>query len=197
VTIRDLWGAGSDEIAFRIRYAFNRADRDRGLLLLDDMDWLAAAAREAMAPQQLLALGWLHACLDQHSGPAICTIASEGNVEQGVLRRFGLRLKTDCLSPVQAVGVASALLAARGGFAAEELNRLKADIASRIGQIGPVTAGDFVAAGAVIRKTNKLHEALDLLTTHLEETVTLRAGGPARPIGFLRREGRRVSAGSG
>jgi len=89
----------SERLHIRIRDAFYRAERDGALLLLDDMDWLVAATREAMAPHQLLALGWIHACLDQHGGPVICTITAGGGVEHGVLRRFGARLKTDCLSP--------------------------------------------------------------------------------------------------
>ena len=184
VTVRDLWSADPNDFTFRIRNAFNRAERDGGLLILDDMDWLVAVARDAMTPHHLRALGWLHACLDQHRGPVICTITSEGTVEHGVLRRFGLRLKTDCLSPVQSVAIVRSLLAARGRIAAEEVEPCKADIVSRFRQIGPVTAGDFIAANAVILKTDNLHEALHLLSAYLEETVALRAGGPVRPIGF-------------
>jgi AAA+ superfamily predicted ATPase len=196
-TVRDLWSADPNDFASRIRDAFSRAERDRGLLLLDDMDWLVAATREAMAPLQLLALGWIHACLDQHGGPVICTIASEGYVEHGVLRRFGVRLKTGCLSPTQAARMARALLTARGGIASAELDRSEADIAAQVRQLGPVTAGDFIAANAAILKANGLHEALHSLSAHLEDTVALRAGGPTRPIGFIRREGPRLSTASG
>ncbi len=171
--LMSMWVGGSEK---NVATAFNQAEQDGALLLIDEVDSFLQDRRGAQRSWELSLVNEMLTQMESFPGVFIASTNLMEGLDQASLRRFDLKVKFDYLKSVQA---------------AELLRRYCLELAipaptaaefSRLGQLRALTPGDF-AAVARQHRFRPISSPLALVTALGGECAVKEPS--SRPIGFV------------
>ena len=172
----DLMSMFVGENEKNIAAAFEEAQQDGSLLLIDEVDSFLSDRRGAKARWEASLVNELLTQMESFSGVFIASTNLMAGLDQAALRRFDLKVKFDFLKPEQACE----LLTRHSRHL--EIEAPSAMHLSRISRMNNLTPGDFAS---IVRQNRfrRIISADDMLTA-LEAECGIKEGGRSG-IGFL------------
>jgi len=176
----DLASCWVGETERNIAAAFEEADREGAVLLLDEADSFLLDRGRAQRSWEVTQTNELLQQLEACRGFVACTTNLFHELDQAVLRRFTFKIAFLPLRPEQALALFRRTLAA-----------LRADAdhaesaAGELGALATLTPGDFAAVARRLRALDEIPSARRLLD-ELRAELAVKKDPPAR-IGFLER----------
>lgn len=172
----DLLGPYVGQNEHNIAHAFQTAEQDQALLLIDEIDSFLQGRDRARHGWEISLVNEMLTQMEAFSGILIASTNLIGHLDQAALRRFDFKVKFDYLQP----GQAQELLAR----CCQRLDLAPADDATAraVADLGRLTPGDFAA---VLRR-HRFHPigSAGALVDSLQAECALK-GEPVRTIGFL------------
>lgn len=156
--------------------AFERAQQEDAVLLLDEVDSFLQDRRKARQSWEVTAVNEMLTQMESYRGLFIASTNLILDLDEASLRRFDLKVHFGYLAPAQAQALFSAHLKALS------LKDPQNGAAIRLRGEASLTPGDF-AAVARRGRFRPFANANDLATALLAE-CRLKPNGPTRPIGF-------------
>lgn len=152
--------------------AFETAQRDGALLLLDEVDSFLRDRQAARYSWEVTAVNEMLAQMERFGGYFIATTNLKDDLDPACLRRFDLKTKFDYLRPEQAVAMAQAY-AGKLGISDD------ANVLDHVADFGNLTPGDFAAVGrqATFRKLSGTEDFVERLAVE----SNLKAAGMGNP----------------
>lgn len=152
--------------------AFETAQRDGALLLLDEVDSFLRDRQATRYSWEVTAVNEMLAQMERYGGYFIATTNLKDDLDPACLRRFDLKTKFDYLRPEQAVAMAKAYAGKLG--LTDGLEAL-----DRVADFGNLTPGDFAAVGrqATFRKLSGTEDFVERLAVE----SNLKAAGMGNP----------------
>lgn len=152
--------------------AFETAQRDGALLLLDEVDSFLRDRQATRYSWEVTAVNEMLAQMERYSGYFIATTNLKDDLDPACLRRFDLKTKFDYLRPEQAVAMAKAYAGKLGLTDGVEA-------LDRVADFGNLTPGDFAAVGrqAAFRKLSGAEDFVERLAVE----SNLKAAGMGNP----------------
>lgn len=158
-----------------IASAFEAAQRDGAVLLIDEVDSFLRDRHGARAPWEVTQVNEMLTQMERHQGFFIATTNLMEGLDAAALRRFDLKLRFDGLRPAQSLAVLQQHCAQRGWA-------VPAHAEATLARIPGLTLGDFSVALRQHRFA-PLADA-DALLAVLQAECALKTG-QSRPIGFV------------
>lgn len=152
--------------------AFETAQRDGALLLLDEVDSFLRDRQAARYSWEVTVVNEMLAQMERFGGYFIATTNLKDDLDPACLRRFDLKTKFDYLRPEQAVAMAKAYAGKLGLTDVVEA-------LDRVADFGNLTPGDFAAVGrqATFRKLSGTEDFVERLAVE----SNLKAAGMGNP----------------
>lgn len=152
--------------------AFETAQRDGALLLLDEVDSFLRDRQATRYSWEVTAVNEMLAQMERYGGYFIATTNLKDDLDPACLRRFDLKTKFDYLRPEQAVAMAKAYAGKLGLTDGVEA-------LDRVADFGNLTPGDFAAVGrqATFRKLSGTEDFVERLAVE----SNLKAAGMGNP----------------
>lgn len=152
--------------------AFETAQRDGALLLLDEVDSFLRDRQAARYSWEVTAVNEMLAQMERFGGYFIATTNLKDDLDPACLRRFDLKTKFDYLRPEQAVAMAQAY-AGKLGISDD------ANVLDRVADFGDLTPGDFAAVSrqATFRQVSGVEDFVERLAVE----SNLKAAGMGNP----------------
>lgn len=152
--------------------AFETAQRDGALLLLDEVDSFLRDRQATRYSWEVTAVNEMLAQMERYGGYFIATTNLKDDLDPACLRRFDLKTKFDYLRPEQAVAMAKAYAGKLG--LTDDVEAL-----DRVADFGNLTPGDFAAVGrqATFRKLSGTEDFVERLAVE----SNLKAAGMGNP----------------
>lgn len=152
--------------------AFETAQRDGALLLLDEVDSFLRDRQATRYSWEVTAVNEMLAQMERYGGYFIATTNLKDDLDPACLRRFDLKTKFDYLRPEQAVAMARAYAGKLGLTDGVEA-------LDRVADFGNLTPGDFAAVGrqATFRKLSGTEDFVERLAVE----SNLKAAGMGNP----------------
>lgn len=152
--------------------AFETAQRDGVLLLLDEVDSFLRDRQAARYSWEVTAVNEMLAQMERFGGYFIATTNLKDDLDPACLRRFDLKTKFDYLRPEQAVAMAQAY-AGKLGFTDD------ASVLDHVADFGNLTPGDFAAVSrqAAFKKLSSTKDFVERLAVE----SNLKAAGMGNP----------------
>ncbi len=152
--------------------AFETAQRDGALLLLDEVDSFLRDRQATRYSWEVTAVNEMLAQMERFGGYFIATTNLKDDLDPACLRRFDLKTKFDYLRPEQAVAMAQAY-AGKLGISDD------ANVLDHVADFGNLTPGDFAAVGrqAAFRKLSGAEDFVERLAVE----SNLKAAGMGNP----------------
>ena len=152
--------------------AFETAQRDGALLLLDEVDSFLRDRQATRYSWEVTAVNEMLAQMERYGGYFIATTNLKDDLDPACLRRFDLKTKFDYLRPEQAVAMAKAYAGKLGLTDGVEA-------LDRVADFGNLTPGDFAAVGrqAAFRKLSGTEDFVERLAVE----SNLKAAGKGNP----------------
>lgn len=152
--------------------AFETAQRDGALLLLDEVDSFLRDRQAARYSWEVTAVNEMLAQMERFGGYFIATTNLKDDLDPACLRRFDLKTKFDYLRPEQAVAMAQAY-AGKLGFTDD------ASVLDHVADFGNLTPGDFAAVSrqAAFKKLSSTKDFVERLAVE----SNLKAAGMGNP----------------
>ena len=152
--------------------AFETAQRDGALLLLDEVDSFLRDRQATRYSWEVTAVNEMLAQMERYGGYFIATTNLKDDLDPACLRRFDLKTKFDYLRPEQAVAMAKAYAGKLGLTDGVEA-------LDRVADFGNLTPGDFAAVGrqAAFRKLSGTEDFVERLAVE----SNLKAAGMGNP----------------
>ena len=168
-----MWVGGTEQA---IAAAFQEAERDRAILMLDEVDSFLRQRSRAVHSWEITAVNELLTQMERYDGCFIATTNRLEDVDEAALRRFDLKIRFDYLQAAQSWAIFERSCAAFG------LGRPDPGLKSRLGSLSSLAPGDF----AVAARRHRLGELTDAegLLQLLTEECALKPDAPRR-IGFV------------
>ena len=159
-----------------IARAFRDAEKDRGLLLIDEVDTFLQDRRGAQRSWEVSLVNEMLTQMESFSGVFIASTNLMNGLDQAALRRFDLKVKFDFLRPDQAWELL------RRHCGELRLTPPQADLNAKIACLTRLTPGDFAA---VVRQHRfRPIESAVALVSALEAECVVKED-MKRSIGFL------------
>src|SRR5690606_34107204 len=130
------WVGGTEE---KIARAFQEAESDGAVLLLDEVDSFLQDRRGAKAAWEVSEVNEMLTQMESYEGVFIATTNLMANLDQAALRRFDLKVKFDYLHPDQAWDLFLCQCKALG------LRKPARRLRMALNQVRGLTPGDFAA----------------------------------------------------
>jgi transitional endoplasmic reticulum ATPase len=177
--VSDLESKWVGETEQNLARAFDEAEQQDAVLLLDECDWLLADRRGAQHAWELSRVAEALQQLEAYRGVVACTTNLFRELDQAVLRRFVHKIEFRALRPEQAVLMWESHLARFCGPAGDAA---RAAIADALRRMRGLTPGDF---GVVARRAAQVVGAWgpEALVRELE-AESLARGHEGRTVGF-------------
>jgi SpoVK/Ycf46/Vps4 family AAA+-type ATPase len=176
--VSDLVSCWLGETERNIAAAFEEAEREGAVLLLDEADSFLFDRGRAQRSWEMTQTNEMLQQLEACRGVVACTTNLFHELDPAVLRRFTFKFAFLALRPEQALALFRRTLAGLRGDAAE------ADGAARdLGALATLTPGDFAAVARRLRALDEVPSARRLLD-ELRAELAVKKDPPAR-IGFL------------
>lgn len=152
--------------------AFETAQRDGALLLLDEVDSFLRDRQAARYSWEVTAVNEMLAQMERFGGYFIATTNLKDDLDPACLRRFDLKTKFAYLRPEQAVAMAQAY-AGKLGISDD------ANVLDHVANFGNLTPGDFatVSRQATFRKVSGVEDFVERLAAE----SNLKAAGMGNP----------------
>lgn len=152
--------------------AFETAQRDGALLLLDEVDSFLRDRQAARYSWEVTAVNEMLAQMERFGGYFIATTNLKDDLDPACLRRFDLKTKFDYLRPEQALAMAQAY-AGKLGISDD------ANVLDHVADFGNLTPGDFAAVSrqATFRKVSGVEDFVERLAAE----SNLKAAGMGNP----------------
>lgn len=175
---------GSDMIApyvgeteQNIARAFREAEREKALLLIDEVDSFLQDRRGAHHSWEVTAVNEMLTQMESFTGIFIASTNLMGNLDQAALRRFDLKVKFDYLRPEQAWQMLLRQCESFGIPAPSESHRIE------LSRLAALTPGDFAA----MARQHRFHPITDAagLISALKQECVMKEGGNRMTIGFV------------
>lgn len=157
--------------------AFERAQQDDAVLLLDEVDSFLQDRRNARQSWEITAVNEMLTQMESYRGLFIASTNLIHDLDEASLRRFDLKVHFGYLAPAQMLALFAAHLNALG------LKDPKQAAAQRLRGEGHLTPGDFAAVAR--RARFKPFASADELASALLAECRLKSEGLHRPIGFI------------
>jgi SpoVK/Ycf46/Vps4 family AAA+-type ATPase len=172
----DLMSMYVGENEKNIASAFQQAEREGALLLIDEVDGFLQDRRGSAHSWEVTLVNEMLTQMEAFPGVFIASTNLMKDLDQGALRRFDLKVRFDFLRPEQACELL------RRHCAQLEMPAPPADLLDKLTRVDKLTPGDFAA---VLRRS-RFHPMTTpaMLVAALEAECALKEGGNAR-IGFL------------
>ncbi len=163
-----------------IRDAFERAERDQAVLLLDEADGMLGSREGAVRSWEMTQVNELLTAMETFRGILICSTNFRAGLDTASIRRFALKLEFDYLLPDGVVAFYQRLLAP---LATDRLTEEHAKTLRGLRQLAP---GDFkvVRQQHVLRDRKKVRHGA--LIEGLRRETAAKNGGRGRVIGFAK-----------
>jgi SpoVK/Ycf46/Vps4 family AAA+-type ATPase len=121
----------------QIRAAFQEAERERAVLLLDEADSLLHSRGKAQRSWEVSSVNEILANMESFRGILVCTTNFKENLDPASLRRFNLKIAFDYLTAEGSLSFYRRMLASMVNAP------LDASASRRIAELGRLTPGDF------------------------------------------------------
>jgi len=168
------WVGGTEK---NIANAFDEAEQDGSLLLIDEMDSFLQDRRQAQHSWEVSGVNEMLTQMESFSGVFIASTNLMDGLDQAALRRFDLKVKIDFLKPGQAWQLFQRHCAVLS-LAGPAINARK-----RIERLPFLTPGDFAA----VSRQNRFRPlgTPAAFVSALEQECQMKEGGQQRAIGFF------------
>lgn len=152
--------------------AFETAQRDGALLLLDEVDSFLRDRQAARYSWEVTAVNEMLAQMERFGGYFIATTNLKDDLDPACLRRFDLKTKFDYLRPDQAVAMAQA-------YASKLGLPDNSSVLEHVADLGSLTPGDFAAVSrqATFRQVSGVEDFVERLAVE----SNLKAAGMGNP----------------
>lgn len=164
----------------QIRAAFQEAERERAVLLLDEADSLLHSRGKAQHSWEVSSVNEILSNMESFRGILVCTTNFKENLDPASLRRFNLKIAFDYLTTEGNLNFYRRMLASMVNAP------LDASTARRIAELGRLTPGDFKVVrqkyGFMPKDTITHARLLDALAT---EAASRQTAAPRPRMGFL------------
>lgn len=172
--ILSMWVGGTEK---NLRRAFQEAEQDNAVLLLDEVDSFLRDRREAKQSWEVTQVNEMLVQMEAFNGVFIASTNLMDNLDQAALRRFDLKIRLGYLKPEQA----STLFLAQ--CRAMQLLEPEASLVEKVASMPLLTPGDFAA----VQRRHRFHPVQDpqALVDGLREECAVKEGGQTRRIGFV------------
>lgn len=157
--------------------AFESAQQEDAVLLLDEVDSFLQDRRKARQSWEVTTVNEMLTQMESYSGLFIASTNLICDLDEASLRRFDLKVHFGYLAPAQTLALFAAHLSALG------LKDPKQAAGQRLRGEGRLTPGDFAAVAR--RGRFKPFASADELATALLTECRLKSAGLQRPIGFI------------
>lgn len=174
----DLLSMWVGENEKNIATAFEEAEREGALLLIDEVDSFLQDRRKAVRSWEVTAVNEMMTQMESFQGVFIASTNLVEDLDQAALRRFDLKVKFDYLKPDQAWGLFVAHCEALGFPGPSEEAQVS------LSTLSALTPGDF-AAVARRHRFEPLRDPADLLGA-IESECALKEGAAARTVSGFR-----------
>lgn len=172
----DLISKWLGETEQNIARAFSEAEREKALLLIDEVDSFLQDRRGAQRSWEITAVNEMLIQMESYSGIFIASTNLMGNLDQAAMRRFDLKVKFDYLNPEQAWN-----LLVRQSEVLALTTPTKSD-QKELSRITVLTPGDFAAVARQHRFRPIVNSAK--LVDALKKECGVKEDGKRAPIGF-------------
>jgi SpoVK/Ycf46/Vps4 family AAA+-type ATPase len=171
----DLLSMWVGENEQNIAQAFQEAERENAILLMDEVDGFLQDRRGAHRSWEVTQVNEMLTQMESFSGIFIASTNLMDSIDQAALRRFDVKAKFGYLAPAQAWGLLQRYSADRGFPSAA------VGLQSRLGRLTNLTPGDF----AVVARRQRLSDLVDAAAwvEALEAECALKES-PRQRIGF-------------
>ena len=176
--VSDLKGMYVGESEKNIALAFEQAQRDKAVLIFDEVDSFLSSRENARASWEVSEVNEMLVQMENFNGVFIATTNLMDNLDKASLRRFDLKLEFSYLKPQQAWEMFVSYAKDMG--LAKPHNSLRALVDTLV----HLTPGDFAA---VVRqsKFKPLRNARDLIDRLKDEIVTKKVDDGVSKVGFV------------
>ncbi len=173
----DLLSKWVGESEKNIALAFREAERESGVLLIDEIDTFLQDRRGAQRSWEMTLVNEMLTQIESFPGVLIASTNLCDVLDQAAFRRFDFKVKFDFLRPEQAVALLRRHAATLG------LSEPSVGEAARMSRFAKLTPGDFAT---VLRQSRfaPFADCTELLAA-LEAEVVVKAGKAQEAIGFL------------
>lgn len=176
--IQSMWVGEAEKNIARM---FREAAEDQAVLLLDEADSFLQDRRQAIRSWEVSQVNELLTQMECFEGVFLCATNFIDHLDTASIRRFGLKVRFDCLTAEQRYAMFEELLNELGATPADELVRAKAR--RILVALSNLTPGDFAAVRQRIELLGKPVDAVALADA-LREESELKPDGKKRAIGF-------------
>lgn len=173
----DLIGMYVGETEKNIATAFDQAEGDGAILLIDEVDGFLQDRRQSRAVWETTAVNEMLTQMETFDGIFIATTNLMEGLDQASFRRFDLKLKFDYLQPAQSWKLLVQTCKGLG------LNKPASNLKSRLQRLDRLTPGDF-ALLARQQRFSPAVSAQDLLH-RLSDEQKLKTDAVPRKMGFI------------
>jgi transitional endoplasmic reticulum ATPase len=172
--ILSMWVGGTEK---NLCKAFQEAEQDNAVLLLDEVDSFLQDRRQARQSWEVTQVNEMLVQMEAFNGVFIASTNLMENLDQAALRRFDLKIRLDYLKPEQAWTLFLAQCHAMTLDA--PVNELK----NTVHGMRLLTPGDFAA----VQRRHRFSPIKDAqaLLDGLKEECAVKEGGNTRRIGFV------------
>lgn len=172
----DLISMWVGETEKNIANAFDQADRDKSILLIDEADSFLTDRQQARQSWEITQVNEMLTCMENFNGIFIASTNLMDNLDKASLRRFDLKVRFDFLFPEQAWRLFESLCGTLS-LPAPDL-RLR----PRLAQLDGLTPGNYatVARQSRLRRIRNCEDALEAL----QQECAHNQEGRSRKIGF-------------
>ena len=168
-----------------IRSVFERAARDRQVILLDEVDSLLADRSNAVRTWEVSQVNELLARIDGFEGLLLAATNRLEMIDSAVLRRFDVKIRFDYMKAEHAVETLEALVG-------DEVE-IDKPVRDTLAALERLTPGDFRTAVRRLRITGT-RPTPEAFIEALADEIAAKPGKDSRPIGFTARLGAPESA---
>jgi transitional endoplasmic reticulum ATPase len=172
--ILSMWVGGTEK---NLCKAFQEAEQDNAVLLLDEVDSFLQDRRQAKQSWEVTQVNEMLTQMEAFNGVFIASTNLMDNLDQAALRRFDLKIRLDYLKPPQAWQLFTKQCEAMG------LAVPSNDLQSMVHSMHLLTPGDFAAVQRRHR-FSPINDARALLDG-LREECAVKEGSNTRRIGFV------------
>lgn len=171
--ILSMWVGGTEK---NLQRAFQEAEQDNAVLLLDEVDSFLRDRREAKQSWEVTQVNEMLVQMEAFNGVFIASTNLMDNLDQAALRRFDLKIRLGFLKPQQAWQL---FLSQCQTMALA----VDADLESQVQMMTLLTPGDFAA----VHRRHRFHPVKDAraLLQGLRDECAVKEGSRPRRIGFV------------
>lgn len=174
--VSDLQSMWLGEMEKNLAQAFNQAEQENAILLLDEVDSLLTDRRQAQRAWEVSQVNEFLTQMECFSGIMIATTNRFEHLDQAALRRFDFKLHFDYLNYQQRLQLLTQVC--------NKLQLVVDEVAikNQLAALNRLTAGDF----AIIVRQSHFHpfHAVMAVLQHLEQEMKLKGDGNSK-IGFI------------